>query len=766
MSGFLIPQYLKFIDGGTLTTIGNDGGTSVTTGPDGSVYVTGYANSGTDTFGTIYFAGQFYNKPVTRADAMYVGKLDTNGAPVWLRMLDGLTDDDSDTGDRGRSISADSDGNIYVTGYANSPDITITAFRFITCNVGSSSSVVYNKPADSLKSIVLLKIDTSGALQWLRTLHGSGNEEGVSIRVNGTNAYFTGYTNSQTTPLQYNNCLQGSSTTQIWNKPLTTSESVIIGKIDGSNGDLMWLKLLDGNGSARGNGIAVENSGDVLITGYTITGGTSINFINCSIGISTTIGLTKESTIGNVLFVLRLNSLGDFQWMKILDSSASNIGYAITVGYESFIKVYVTGSPNNTTDGSMVYSSVVASTLPLPPPTPLTPQTWNVPPFQASTLTAKIDFITGNLEWLSFLGGSTTTNISTGIAISPIFTQDIYVSGYYPLTGPVFFQKAVVSPGILPLPLSITAPASSGQADGGFILKLDISGNYSAFKRIYVNLGATNHYRIKGITVDNFNDVYIIGDTSQTTGSQVVNFADEDFSKPTTIFDSAFIGKLKNPSPPDNTICYAKGTLIGTSRGMIPIEDIALSDKIRTYGCIEEKMFKPVHGVPFKTRTRVQDTRIKNRFANIKFIGNFSINGMRGDTAPICITAGALGENRPERDLFVSPNHSILIGNRLIFAKDLVNEISIYQDMSFETIEYYHILSDDHYLINANGALSETLASEEISIFESLHSFPTPIQKSVEYNFKHGLNIDKNEDKDLLCSEINYSVTELVYSKI
>jgi hypothetical protein len=131
-------------------------------------------------------------------------------------------------------------------------------------------------------------------------------------------------------------------------------------------------------------------------------------------------------------------------------------------------------------------------------------------------------------------------------------------------------------------------------------------------------------------------------------------------------------------------------------------------------------MFRPVHGVPVKTLTRVEDTRLKNRFAKIKFIGHFTVDAMNGDTAPICITAGALGENKPERDLFVSPNHSMLIGDRLIFAKDMVNEISIYQDMSFETIEYYHILCDDHYIINANGAMSETLGTEELKLFETM----------------------------------------------
>jgi hypothetical protein len=101
---------------------------------------------------------------------------------------------------------------------------------------------------------------------------------------------------------------------------------------------------------------------------------------------------------------------------------------------------------------------------------------------------------------------------------------------------------------------------------------------------------------------------------------------------------------------------------------------------------------------------------------------------MHENTAPIRITAGSLGPSKPEIDLLVSPNHSMLIGNRLIFAKFLVNGSTIYQDMSFKKIEYFHVLSDNHYIINANGALSETLGSEELGLFHSLHSCSDKIE--------------------------------------
>ena len=44
---------------------------------------------------------------------------------------------------------------------------------------------------------------------------------------------------------------------------------------------------------------------------------------------------------------------------------------------------------------------------------------------------------------------------------------------------------------------------------------------------------------------------------------------------------------------------------------------------------------------------------------------------------PVCIRAGALAANTPRRDLFVSPQHSMLIDGMLLPAAALVNDISI-----------------------------------------------------------------------------------------
>ena len=127
----------------------NESGNSVVIGSDGAVYVGGYTSS-------IGAGGN---------DALLI-KYDASGALQWQRTLGG------NSHDYGPSIAIGSDGAVYVGGYASSE------------GAGGDDAL-------------LARYDASGALQWQRTLGGSGTDQARSIAIGpGGAIYLGGWTNS------------------------------------------------------------------------------------------------------------------------------------------------------------------------------------------------------------------------------------------------------------------------------------------------------------------------------------------------------------------------------------------------------------------------------------------------------------------------------------------------------------------------------------------------------------------------------------------
>lgn len=137
------------------------------------------------------------------------------------------------------------------------------------------------------------------------------------------------------------------------------------------------------------------------------------------------------------------------------------------------------------------------------------------------------------------------------------------------------------------------------------------------------------------------------------------------------------------PSAP----CFVKGTQILTNKGYVNIENLKNGDIVMAFvdGKYVEKSIKWIGKFNQKT------TGIYNLYSS-----------------PIRIKKSAISDDVPNQDLLVSPIHSILFDHLLIQAIQLVNGISIYQDTTFLDVNYYHIKLDAHYIINANGVLTES----------------------------------------------------------
>jgi hypothetical protein len=158
----------------------------------------------------------------------------------------------------------------------------------------------------------------------------------------------------------------------------------------------------------------------------------------------------------------------------------------------------------------------------------------------------------------------------------------------------------------------------------------------------------------------------------------------------------------------DTTPCYCRGTLIATVDGDVAVETLAIGDRVLT---------------------------MSGAARPIKWIGRRSFGGRfvmgRKDILPICIKAGALADQVPRRDLWISPHHAMFftdmsLGGMLIEAKDLINGVSIVQTQGVESVEYFHIELDTHDVIIAEGALSESFLDDDSrGMFHNAHEYPT-----------------------------------------
>ncbi len=133
--------------------------------------------------------------------------------------------------------------------------------------------------------------------------------------------------------------------------------------------------------------------------------------------------------------------------------------------------------------------------------------------------------------------------------------------------------------------------------------------------------------------------------------------------------------------------CFTKGTRIRTAKGNVSIEDLSVGDFVNT---------------------------ADNGQQPIKWIGKRRVAGV-GHLAPVVFQKHAIGN---KRELRVSPEHRILLrdwqaeylfGERevLIAAKHLVNADTIYS-AECDEVTYYHILFDQHEIVFAEGAKTES----------------------------------------------------------
>ena len=135
------------------------------------------------------------------------------------------------------------------------------------------------------------------------------------------------------------------------------------------------------------------------------------------------------------------------------------------------------------------------------------------------------------------------------------------------------------------------------------------------------------------------------------------------------------------------TLCFAEGTMIATPEGEVEVEHLRIGDKVLT---------------------------AEGRAVPLKWIGRQTVMTRFGPAErlmPVRFAAGSLGGGLPHADLTVTADHGMLVDGVICHAGALVNGTTITRVPLSEMgprYTVYHIETEAHEIILANGAPSET----------------------------------------------------------
>jgi len=224
-----------------------------------------------DDFGNVYITG--FVQETEGGSNVLVQKYDATGFRLWTSTYNspaGLED-------VGNGIAVDGQGNVYVAGFENRSDL----------NQG--------------KNVWVRKYDTSGLILWTTTYNSpaNSNDEGRDIAVNAAgDVYVVGFEDRP---------------------DLMEGDNLWIRKYD-TNGNVLWTTIYNAFGLADqiGNGIAVDQSGNVYVTG-------------------------SEATDPEDILVQKYDAGGEHLWTQKYSGpgNQSDVGYGIDVDFAG--NVYVGG---------------------------------------------------------------------------------------------------------------------------------------------------------------------------------------------------------------------------------------------------------------------------------------------------------------------------------------------------------------------------------------------------------------------------------------
>lgn len=303
---------------------------------------------------------------------VFVSKLSADGTTLEFSTYVGGTGNDS-----GNAIALDASGNVYVAGGTNSTNFP---------SVGPFQST----SGGALDVFVFELASNGGSLTFSTYLGGSSNDVATGIAVDSTGVYVAGTTASSNFPTKVP--LQAS---------LQPSGSIngFVSKLNSAGSALAYSTFLGAGGESL-NGLAIDPSGDVYVTGATPSSG----FPTANAFQATCASCSSSKTDA---FVSVINPTGSAFVYSTFLGGAKGLDQGLAIAVDSSKDAYVTGATQSSDFPVKSALQSFAGT--------------------ENAFVTELNPAGSALVYSTYLGGSSSNNIGTGIAVDS--SKNAYVVG-------------------------------------------------------------------------------------------------------------------------------------------------------------------------------------------------------------------------------------------------------------------------------------------------------------------------------------------------
>jgi len=227
-------------------------------------------------------------------------------------------------------------------------------------------------------------------------------------------------------------------------------------------------------------------------------------------------------------------------------------------------------------------------------------------------------------------------------------------------------------------------PTESGEGPGGDDeFHIDLSGFNDDFLASVASMDSGDTFYVtKALSWNNVGNVYTIDYLGSDGVPQTMSIDVES----TNHTGTAHI----------EITCFAKGMKIETADGLMDVQALSIGDQV----LCGDGQYRPI------------------RWTSARHINDAEL-AQHPEYRPVRIRKGALGDNKPNADLIVSPQHRILIDDWraelmfgqpkvLVAAIHMIDDNTIIRDYSTSRVSYYHFMFEDHQTVWSNGLQSES----------------------------------------------------------